>query len=185
MAVRDVIGHKIPAPSITVITSGLKTNYNCMEQRTIHLFSVGVHLLVAFAVSFPGRVGSGGEKTAGIHCLRMREHSQTWEFVFVCKWSVKLKRIRPIHFRITSEKALSVRLRCRETCHTVRNLLHKCPEFRFDCLDFAYAGTAGKPSPLSTDTADMRSNFNTQTRTPIFIQSYITEESSGILGSPF
>ena len=63
----------------------------------------------------------------------------------------------PYHRKETSEKALSVRLRCLETCHAVRNLLHKCPEFRFD---FAYTGTAGKPSPLSTDTADMRSNLH-------------------------
>ena len=52
----------------------------------------------------------------------------------------------PYHRNETSEKALSVRVRCLETCHAVRNLLHKCPEFRFDCLDFAYAGMAGKPS---------------------------------------
>ena len=29
---------------------------------------------------------------------------KTWEFVFVCKWSVKLIRIRPIHFRIIEKK---------------------------------------------------------------------------------
>ena len=67
----------------------------------------------------------------------------------------------PYHRKETSEKALSVRLRCLETCHAVRNLLHKCPEFRFD---FAYAGTACKPSPLSTDTADMRSNLHRRER---------------------
>ena len=94
---------------------------------------------------------------------------KAWEFVFVCKWSVKLIRSYtsdslPYHRKETSEKALSVRVRCLETCHAVRNLLHKCPEFRFDCLDFAYAGTAGKPSPLSTDTTDMRSNLHRRER---------------------
>ena len=59
----------------------------------------------------------GGEKTAWYPLL-----------LFVCKWSVKLIRIRPIHFRIIEKKqvrkALSVRVRCLETCHAVRNLLH-------------------------------------------------------------
>ena len=47
---------------------------------------------------------------------------------------------------------------------TLSGTLYKCPEFRFDCLDIAYAGTAGKPSPLSTDTADMRSNLHKRER---------------------
>ena len=137
---------------------------------------------VPYLASFPGRVG--GEKTAwypllaharafpeglvSTACACASIPRKPWEFVFVCKWSVKLIRICPIHFRIIEKKqvrkALSVRGRCLETCHAVRNLLHKCPEFPFDCLDFAYAGTAGKPSPLSTDTADMRSNLHRRER---------------------
>ena len=107
---------------------------------------------------FPGCVG--GEKAAWYPLFA---HARA--FVFICKWSVKLICIRPIHFRIvekaTSEKALSVHVRCLETCHAVRKL---CPEFPFDCLDLAYTETASKPSPLATDTADMRSNLHRRER---------------------
>ena len=34
---------------------------------------------------------------------------KTWEFVFVCKWSVNLIRIRPIHFRIIEKKQVRKR----------------------------------------------------------------------------
>ena len=61
--------------------------------------------------SFPGRVG--GERRPGIHCSRKRRiPRKTWEFVFVCKWSVKFIRIRPIHFRIIEKKQVRKRFLC-------------------------------------------------------------------------
>ena len=117
--------------------------------------------------SFPGRVG--GEKTAWYSLLAHarafpEKPGNSFSFVNGSKIDTYTSDSLPYHRKETSKKALSVRVRYLETCHTVRNLLHKCPEFRFDCLDFAYAGTAGKPSPLSTDTADMRSNLHRRER---------------------
>ena len=117
------------------------------------------------SASFSGRVG--GEKTVWYPLLAHAHASQKnlgIRFRWVSKIDTYTSDLLPYHRKETSEKALSVRLRCLETCHAVRNLLHKCPEFRFDCLDFAYAGTAGKPSPLSRDTADMRSNLHRRER---------------------
>ena len=48
-----------------------------------------VYLRMASAItvaSYPGRIE--GEKQPGIDCLRMRDNSQTWEFVYAWKLSV-------------------------------------------------------------------------------------------------
>ena len=78
-----------------------------LEEGNKHIQIGSPHVLA----SFPGRVG--GERRPGIHCSRKRRiPRKTWEFVFVCKWSVKFIRIRPIHFRIIEKKQVRKRFLC-------------------------------------------------------------------------